>query len=77
MSKQLMHFHQIFDVHPTAVNAKLCSKQIRAVMEGRVVSGERNFIGQGEGVTKVKQTDKRRSRGGYREEFMTVQKWDF
>lgn len=33
------------------------------------MSGERNFIGQGEGVTKVKQTDKRRSRGGYREEF--------
>lgn len=40
-----MDFHQIFDVH-SAVNAKLCSKQIRAVMEERVVSGERNVQGR-------------------------------
>lgn len=37
-----MDFHRIFDVHSAVVNAKLCSKQIRAVMEERVVSGERN-----------------------------------
>lgn len=50
-----MDLHQIFDVHSAVVNAKLRSKQIRAVMEERVVSGERN-VQSGAGVTKVKET---------------------
>ena len=68
MSKCLMHFHQIFDVHPTAVNAKICSKQIKAVREGTVVQSEqrKKFSGQIKGMTEVKDKDKRQSGGGRR-----------
>lgn len=66
MSKRLMHSHQIFDVHPAAVNAELRSKQIRAVMEGRVVSREKKRSGRSDGVTEAKPTDKRGSGGGGR-----------
>lgn len=68
MSKRLVLFHLIFDVRPTAFNANIWSKQIRAVVEANVASRKRRFEGKWKAWPKRREQI-RGEADGVREEF--------